>query len=327
MGANSRGGVTQIRSIVKHVGRSALRFSAARRAAVAAAAVRHRGLVLVFHRISEPGRRSGGVVPMVPQATFQRQLEVLLELGDIMPVSSLVDEPAGDRRPHFGLTFDDDSITHHEVVLPILAKFQVPATFFLSGRSLHDLPPPWFEILDRMILDRGPSEVGRLLDIRPSDPSEMAEICEKDQRLQRRLEAEPIDTSESLGRDHIEEIVNAGMTVGFHTLHHRRLTELPDDAIDVAMVDGRIELESVVGAGLRLFAYPHGKADRRIAGRVERAGYVAAWTGLPGPIRPRSDPYLLGRWEPGPLRPQDFGARVVARLHSRSGRSKGVGRP
>lgn len=263
---------------------------------------------------------------MVPEATLQRQLEVLLELGEIMPVSTLVDEPAGDRRPYFGLTFDDDSITHHDVVLPMLARFQVPATFFLSGRSLHDLPPPWFEILDRLILDRGASEIGRLLDIRSADPRDMAEICEMDPRLQRRLEAESIDTSESLGRDHIEAIVNAGMTVGFHTLHHQRMIELPDDAIDVATVDGRIELEAVVGAGLNFFAYPHGKADRRIAARVERAGFIAAWTGSPGAMGPRSDPYLLGRWEPGPLHPADFAAKVVARLHGRTGRSRGAGR-
>jgi peptidoglycan/xylan/chitin deacetylase (PgdA/CDA1 family) len=326
MGANSGGEVTRIHPVLKHLGRSALQFSLVRRAALAAAAIRHHGLVLVFHRISEPGRPSGGVVPTVPEATFRRQLEVLLELGDIVPVSSLVGEPVGDRRPSFGLTLDDDSITHHDVVLPILLQFKVPATFFLSGRSLHDLPPPWFEILDRLILDRGSSEVGRWLDIRRSEPGEMAEICEMDPRLQRKLEAEAIDRPESLGADHIDAIVNAGMTVGFHTLHHERLTELPDDAIDAAMVDGRPELEAVVGSGVRLFAYPHGKADGRIAGRVERAGYVAAWTGSPEAIRPGSDPYLLGRWEPGPLRPQDFGAKVLTRLHGRAGRSGGTER-
>jgi peptidoglycan/xylan/chitin deacetylase (PgdA/CDA1 family) len=316
--------VIQIRPILKTLGRSALRFSAARRAAAAAAAVRHRGLVLVFHRIAELGRRSGGVVPAVPEATFRRQLEVLLELGEIMPVSSLVDRPADDRRPYFGLTFDDDSITHHDVVLPILAQFQVPATFFLCGRSLHDMPPPWFEVLDGLFLDRGPSEVGRLLDIRSSEPGETAEICERDPGLQRKLEEESMDTIESLERDHIEAIVQAGMTVGFHTLHHQRLTELTDDAIDAAIIDGRTELEAVVGAELRLFAYPHGKADQRTAGRVERAGYRAAWTGYPEPIRPGSDPYLLGRWEPGPLHPHDLRAKLIARLHGLTGRSRGA---
>jgi peptidoglycan/xylan/chitin deacetylase (PgdA/CDA1 family) len=265
-------------------------------------------------------------VPTVPEVVFRRELEVLLELGHIQPVSSLIDQPAGDRRPHFGLTFDDDSVTHHDVVLPILLEYQVPATFFLAGRSMHDLPPPWFEVLDRLILDRGTSEVSRWLGIHTSEPSEMAEACEKDPQLQRRLEAEPADTSESLGRGHIEAIVNAGMTIGFHTLHHQRLTELPDDAIDVAMVDGRTELEVVVGEGIPLFAYPHGKADRRIAGRVERAGFLAAWTGSAGAIRPGDDPYLLGRWEPGPLGPQDFAAKVIARLHGPAARTREAGR-
>jgi peptidoglycan/xylan/chitin deacetylase (PgdA/CDA1 family) len=277
--------------------------------------MRHRGLVLVFHRVTDAGGSSGGVIPTVPEATFRRQLEVLLELGDIVPLASLVGEPLAGRRPRFGLTFDDDSVTHHDVVLPNLVRLQVPATFFLSGRSLLDLPPPWFEVLDTVIHDRGASAVGRWLDVRSEDPRELAEICENDPRLQRRLEAEAVDAPEQLVRDHIGAIVSAGMTVGFHTLHHQRLTLLSDEAIDLAMVDGRAELEAVVGERLRLFAYPHGKANRRIAERVQRAGYLAAWTGSPRPMKPGSHPYLLGRWEPGPLGAQDFSARVVARLH------------
>jgi hypothetical protein len=69
-----------------------------------------------------------------------------------------------------------------------------------------------------------------------------------------------------------------------------------------------------VGAPLDLFAYPHGKADRRVAAAVAAAGYRAAWTGWPAPHRPGLDPFLLPRWEPGRLGSDAFAAALPIRL-------------
>ena len=44
--------------------------------------------------------------------------------------------------------------------------------------------------------------------------------CENDPSLQRIVEAEGMDVHRQLGRPHIEALSNAGMAVGFHTLHH-----------------------------------------------------------------------------------------------------------
>jgi hypothetical protein len=40
-----------------------------------------------------------------------------------------------------------------------------------------------------------------------------------------------------------------------------------------------------------------------------------AWTGWPRPIRAGDDPYLLGRWEPGPLETDAFLAALAVRLN------------
>jgi hypothetical protein len=66
---------------------------------------------------------------------------------------------------------------------------------------------------------------------------------------------------------------------------------------------------------MRLFAYPHGKADRKVAARVRAAGYTAAWTGLPNATRPGADPFLLGRWEPGALSVDELVVKVAVRLN------------
>jgi peptidoglycan/xylan/chitin deacetylase (PgdA/CDA1 family) len=305
-----------MRRVLKSAGYRALRAPAVSRTAAAAAAIRGRRLVFVFHRIVEGSERSGGIVPTRSRDVFRRQLEHILEMGDIVPLTQMLSETSVSARPRFALTFDDDSTTHHDIVLPLLRELRITATFFVMGRSMQGLSSLWFEKLDAMILARGIAEVADGIGVTTRDAQVLAERCENDTRLQQRLEDEEIVVDGRLDRDDIKVLADAGMGIGFHTLQHRILTGLSDEAIDAALRDGRDELEAAVGEPVVLFAYPHGKADDRIADRVRSAGYHAAWTGRPHAIAPGSDRYQLGRWEPPPLVGHDFAARVAARLNS-----------
>jgi peptidoglycan/xylan/chitin deacetylase (PgdA/CDA1 family) len=305
--------------LLKRSGHHVLTAPVVHRAAVTAAAIRGRRLVFVFHRVIGGGERSSGIVPAVTQGIFRRQLEEILELGDIVPLTSMLEETLVRARPRFALTFDDDYLSHFEVVLPILQEREVTATFFVGGRSLHGLGPLWFETLDALALSRGIAELGRWLGIETNDLQHLAHVCERDRRLQRRIEAEDAATARHLEAEHIAALADAGMTIGFHSLDHRLMTGQAEHEIDAALTEGRSELEDVVGDRLQLFAYPHGKADGEVARRVRHAGYVAAWTGRPRALAPRDDPYLLGRWEAGSAEGHDLGARIAAVLNRWAG--------
>ena len=309
-------GSPSMRRLLKSAGYRALRAPAVRRIATAVAAIRGRRLVLVFHRIIEEGERFGGIVPTLSREVFKRQLEHILEVGDIVPLTSMLSETSVTGRPRFALTFDDDSTTHRDMVLPLLRELRVTATFFVSGRSMHGLGPLWFEKLDAMVLARGMAEAASRIGITTRDAQVLAGLCENDTRLQQKLEEEDIVVDGQLDRDDIKALADAGMGIGFHTLHHRILTGLSDGAVDAALRDGRDELEAVVEEPVVLFAYPHGKADERIAGRVRNAGFHAAWTGRPHAIARGGDRYQLGRWEPPPVVGRDFVARMAVRLNS-----------
>jgi peptidoglycan/xylan/chitin deacetylase (PgdA/CDA1 family) len=278
-------------------------------------ALRGRGLVLVYHRIDEDGRPAGQIVPSVPADVFGRQLDALGEVGEIVPLQALLHEARRSARPRFAVTFDDDFVTHVDQALPILCDRGVPATFFLSGRSLLGLGSYWFEILEQLIETRGMNEVSRLIGSRVEGAQSVVTACENDPALQRSIEEEGHDLSHNLDRAGIEALAAAGMAIGFHTLRHEILTRLDDRALDAALAHGRKQLETVVGHPLLHFAYPHGKADRRTANRIRDAGYEAAWTGSPRPMHPRDDPHLLGRWEPGRLVVDDLLVGVAARLN------------
>jgi peptidoglycan/xylan/chitin deacetylase (PgdA/CDA1 family) len=303
-------------TLVKTLGRHALRIAAIRRAALTAGALRGNTLVLVFHKISGGERRpQQALIPSVPEHLLRQQIEALLDVGEIVGLEDLIRPHSDSYRPRFALTFDDDWITHYQRALPILQDLGVTATFFLSGRSLHRLGPLWFERLDGMIAERGIQTVARWLGIDTDDPERVATVCENEPSLQERIEELPEQEVHRLGSAEISALANAGMTIGFHTLQHPLLSRLSDSALDEALVRGRNELEVAAGGPIRLFAYPHGKPDARVATRLPGAGFVAACTGRPVPVRPGDDPYLLGRWEPGPIGLDRFVASVAIRLN------------
>jgi peptidoglycan/xylan/chitin deacetylase (PgdA/CDA1 family) len=284
------------------------------------AAVRGRSLVLVYHRVSPSEVAAREVVPQVATGLFRRQLEALADVGEIVSLEALLQDRGGHVRPGFAITFDDDYVTHVDHALPVLKALDVPATFFLSGRALHGLGPYWFEVLEQLVNSRGVGEMSHLLHMRSEGLDALISACERDPSLQRIVEAEGMEGQHQLGRPHLEALSNAGMAVGFHTLHHEVLTRLGDGELERALIAGRIELERVVGRPLPHFAYPHGKADLRTAAKVRDAGYEAAWTGRPQPMHRRDDRYLLGRWEPGRSDVDDFLVGVAVRLTRRGHR-------
>jgi peptidoglycan/xylan/chitin deacetylase (PgdA/CDA1 family) len=309
----------ELRPLLVRPGHKVLGLPPVARAAACLAAARANQLVLVFHRVADGLAVPGGVIPAVGSSMFRDQLGVLMRLGDVVPLERLSERTTSSRRPRFALTFDDDFRTHHEVVLPILQELKVPATFFLCGRSLRDLGPLWFETLDTLVLTQGVEGVAKHLGVPARSAQDIAIRCQHDAALRYRLQTVGPVGPEPLSEAAIRTLVEAGMAVGFHTLDHHLLPALSDEEVDAALMDGRSALETVVGAPLDTFAYPHGVADRRVADRVKAAGFRWAWTGRQRPVRRGDDPFLLGRWEPGPLPAPDFQARVVANLNGWAG--------
>jgi peptidoglycan/xylan/chitin deacetylase (PgdA/CDA1 family) len=303
-----------MRSPLRRLATGALRVRAVNQAARSVAAARGRSLVLVYHRVAPDGSGPSPLVPSIPEALFARQVQTLGDLGKIVPLVELLGARDRTGRIRFALTFDDDYQTHAESVLPVLSGLGVHGTFFLSGRSLHGLGPYWFEVLEWLLERRGLDEVADRLAISSRSPLELAVACERDPRRQRQLEAAAEQPPAHLRPDQLQALADT-MTVGFHTLYHPALPVLADEAVARAVTEGRGELAAVTRRPLSLFAYPHGKADRRVAAQVRVAGYTAAWTGMPEAIRPGDDPFLLGRWEPGPVTVEDLVVKVAARLH------------
>ena len=63
-----------------------------------------------------------------------------------------------------------------------------------------------------------------------------------------------------------------------------------------------------------MIAYPHGKADGRVAGAARAAGYELGLTGSPTRADPSTNPLLIGCGEARALTLRDFPAALAAIL-------------
>jgi peptidoglycan/xylan/chitin deacetylase (PgdA/CDA1 family) len=273
-----------------------------------------RSLVLLYHRVLPDDVTPDPIVPSVPVSLFRRQVELLLDAGDIVPVRELVESPRREQRPRFALTFDDDHTGYVETVLPALEARRVPATFFLSGRALHGLPPYWWTSVECSLRTHGLDFTRKTLGVAAQTVGNIAVELEQSGRAAQLVSRLPPVNEPPMTSADVRALAQAGMTIGFHTLHHPVLTTQSGRALEAALNDGRLELAIAAGTGVDFLAYPHGRASAGVAEAAERANYAAAFTTGGRPITPDSDRFLLDRWEPGRLEADEFGAQLAMRL-------------
>ncbi|MBV8404718.1 MAG: polysaccharide deacetylase family protein [Gammaproteobacteria bacterium] len=103
-------------------------------------------------------------------------------------------------------------------------------------------------------------------------------------------ERKPLMTHTQLG-----EWLAAGMEVGSHSVSHRRLQELPQEAALEEIAGSRDALRSLCGVRAEHFAYPFGQFGAETVELVQRAGYSSAVTVQPGAARGSDDPLRLPR--------------------------------
>jgi peptidoglycan/xylan/chitin deacetylase (PgdA/CDA1 family) len=265
-------------------------------------------VALVYHRVGDPpGDLSRELLPALASRLFAEQVRYLSSRYRVVPASRLLEAASERRRGEpfpVAITFDDDLRSHVETAAPILLRAGAPATFFLTGACLRGPHRFWWERLqearDRN-LDLGPlgiggpgadvHEFGRAIEALPP-----RRIDELDATLGRLVGADPPDAG--LRAEHVAALVADGFAIGFHTRRHYRLPGLSAAELDAAMVEGRAALEEAAGGSLTTIAYPHGRADGRVAAAAQAAGFSAGFTGTPGPVTPASDPLLLCRVSP-----------------------------
>jgi peptidoglycan/xylan/chitin deacetylase (PgdA/CDA1 family) len=93
----------------------------------------------------------------------------------------------------------------------------------------------------------------------------------------------------------VRNLAAAGVAIGSHTRHHRRLTELDAEARHEELVGSLTDLRQMVPAPAEALAYPNGDHDPAVCAEAGAAGYRVGFTTEKGRNGAGTDPLCLRR--------------------------------
>jgi peptidoglycan/xylan/chitin deacetylase (PgdA/CDA1 family) len=253
---------------------------------------------------------------------FHWQMQLLAECFNVLALPDALAALEEGRLPPRAvcITFDDGYRSVHDLALPILREFDLPATVFVATAFIG-AGNMWNE----KILDA----VRKL----PEAPVDLAEVglgtrtiasLEDRQRLLQELTerakylppAERLALTEQLAAlagpgpgdalmltpEMIRTMAASRIEIGAHTVSHPILCSLDDASARAEIGQCREDLEAIVGRPVRYFAYPNGKPgvdyDERHTRMAREAGYEAAFSTVVGAATRQNDPYQLPRSRP-----------------------------
>lgn len=104
------------------------------------------------------------------------------------------------------------------------------------------------------------------------------------------IDGEPVASWEQ-----VAELAQAGVRVGSHTRHHRRLTSLGGEERAAELAGSLADLRARIPGALSIVAYPNGDHDAAVCSAAREAGYAAAFTTEKGRNDAGTDRFRLKR--------------------------------
>ena len=278
--------------------------------------------VLLYHSIHSDGDTwSAGADALSPQE-FERQIAYFCRNYEILSLDAIaqyVHQQKTLPKKAVAITFDDGYRDNYYNAYPILKKYGVPATIFLTVGHIERDNLFWWDKISYAIHHAQVTQ----LDIKELGSYSLHSNADKAmatssvvKRLKQIPEAEKNSIVESimalclteipdglakrliLSWDQVKEMSNTGISFGAHTINHPNLTRVPLEQARQEILESKKILEERLGQKIRSFSYPNGKTgdyNETVVKRVERAGFECAVTNIPQLVSLTVSPYQIGR--------------------------------
>jgi peptidoglycan/xylan/chitin deacetylase (PgdA/CDA1 family) len=219
------------------------------------------------------------------------------------------------------VTFDDGYRDNAEIAAPVLARYGIPAAFFLTTSLISTGQAPWFcrmrhslartrkkewvePVRDRQWKLTGFRSRKTALQAAFEIGSSMtgSERQELLQSIERVLDVAPpaLEASLMLTWEQARALRAAGHLIGSHTCTHPNLAHVAkEETARAELVESKRQIEKELNAAPRHFSYPHPALNPhwtpQTVALTREAGYETAVTTTPGAFFHRENPLLLPR--------------------------------
>ena len=305
-------------------------------------------LVLVYHRTAELDSDPNWL--SVRPSNFTAHLEILRKIACPIGGSHLLEGLSSGHVPRRSvlITFDDGYADNLHVAAPILDRFGVPAVSFITTDFIGARREfPWDE-LERILLrqhlpplfvferrrwefapvEQDTSAIRRwhvkmpvfsprhdtfrqiVAFARGLNRNTRERFLEKLRRWAE-VPAEARPTHLPMTTDEIRMLRDRGIEVGAHAQSHSPLSELTAADQGSEIERSKRELEGIIGAPVRSFAYPHGLYTSSTMETVAQAGYSCAFTTFADLVCPGANPFRLPRLLVRDWAPDEFRQKIT----------------
>jgi peptidoglycan/xylan/chitin deacetylase (PgdA/CDA1 family) len=280
-------------------------------------------VILGYHQVAE--RRDDPFDLAVSPAELEAHLRFLAQHARPVPLRQAAEEVAEGRIPPrtVVVTFDDGYEDTLTTALPLLQRFRIPATVFVTTGNPGQ--PFWWDTLAEIVrqADAFPEHVvldhpGGGVPLPTRDrPRFLAQVSRSLRTMEVAERASALAIlARACGAAHVIPAVRALtaaeirslasdplIEVGGHTVTHPPLADVPRARQEMEITDARQALERLLGQPVRAFAYPHGSHTASARELVRQAGYRIGCASDPHVVTAASDMLALPRlWVDGPRR-------------------------
>ena len=266
---------------------------------------------------------------------FDWQMRLLRENFSPLPLLEAVERLQDHTLPKRAVcvTFDDGYADNALCALPVLQKYRIPATVFVStgflngGRMWNDSIIEALRVCKEEVLDLRELELGRY-NLRSyaqrlgAVESIIKSIKHLDPEIRRGLVLEIEKRVADLPNDlmmndsQLQLLSTNEIAIGAHTVNHPILASVSDEAAQREILDSKLSLEGLLQKQVDLFAYPNGKPGMDYTSKhrelIKELGFRAAVSTHWGVSSTNSDRYQLPRFTPWDRGQLKFALRLLA---------------
>lgn len=243
--------------------------------------------MICYHGIDLEGRKINS--RFLKRDDFEKQLAWMKENCTVLPAEDYFAEKGDTEKLNICLSFDDGYANNFHYVLPLLEKYELPATFYVTASPTVGQNILWNDLLDLLrfnqsdILTQWAQENAIKGGIKEVHSAILSAGSPMIQTFVNELKSEANFMSDQRWDDYWKlmdgkQILAASqhplITIGSHTCTHPDLTSMNlGDAVNECM-QAKTNLEAIIGAEIQDFAFPYGRYNVELVSELVAMGHT-----------------------------------------------------
>lgn len=256
-----------------------------------------KSIIAMYHGVDKTENKTYNL-RFIGIKNFEKQLLYFKKYCNIVSIEDYVTNNIKQDKFNITLTFDDGYLNNYKYVYPILIKYDIPATFFITSIKSKEEDIFWADFFDifttlydadfvfdnnirfkknnnkyylcetNKTLNEYLKEIGDFLKIKEI----MNDAFRKIDNFKNREDLE--DYWKLMGDNEIREIASSDLiTIGSHGIYHNRLDLINEDDLKQQLNESKKYLENITCKEVNTLAFPCGYYNENVINIAKQLGY------------------------------------------------------